>query len=390
MNKEEVDVKTYRDDVYHCAKCHLCKTIDYYELKNERFSDICPSGFKFKFESYFSSGKMEIARAIINNELKPSPKLLEIFYTCTLCGGCEAICIDQKELKPTKVFRAIRSWLIKNQIGPIPEHGELIENILASGNPWGHEQSERMNWVKGYEVPPITDETEVIFFVGSFISFDENAQEIARSILEIFEKSQIKFGMFGEEEICCGSTVLLIGDHQAFDKIYEKNMKLFLKYKKPIVAACAGCYNMLKNVYELDSHGIKVYHITEYLYNLVRSKRLKFTKRLDKIVTYHDPCHLGRHSNIYKAPRKLLSSIPGITLVEMDRNKENSLCCGAGGGVKKAFPDYAVDIAAERIEEALSKKVEILVSACPFCERNFRDAGKIEVRDVVELVLEAL
>ncbi|MHA1315085.1 MAG: (Fe-S)-binding protein [Candidatus Helarchaeota archaeon] len=390
MSKDDVDIRIYRDDVYHCAKCHLCKSIDFHEMKNECFADICPSGLKFKFEAFFSSGKMEIVRAIMNKELKPSPKLLEIFYTCTLCGGCEAICNIQKELKPTKVFHAMRTWLMKNNIGPLPEHVEIIKNVLETGNPWGYEQDDRLKWMKGIRVPSIDDDTEVIFFVGSFISFDEQAQKIASCILHIFDKLKIKYGMLGKEETCCGSVVLLLGDKEAFYKIYTENMKKFLKYKKPIVVSCSGCYNMLKNYYDLEAQGIPIYHMTEYLQELIRKKRLVFSREIKKKATFHDPCHLGRHCNVYKAPRKLLLSIPGIELVEMDRNKENSLCCGAGGGVKKAFPSYAVEIAKERIKEALSTGAEILVSACPFCERNFRDAGDIEVKDIVELISEAI
>jgi Fe-S oxidoreductase len=390
MEKEEKDLRIYRNDVYHCAKCHMCKYIDFNDIANERFTEICPSGSQLLFEAYFSSGKMELARALMNQEIKPSPKLLEIFYKCTLCGGCTEVCSIQKELRPSDVFHTVRSWIIKNKVGPLPGHKELIDNTLSNDNPWGHDPKERGKWAEDLDIPPISDETEVIFFVGGVLSYDSNGQKIAKNIVEIFKKIDLKFGLLGEEEACCGSPVLIVGDHQSFDKIYEKNIETFLKYNKPIVTACSGCYNMLQNVYNLKSHKIQVTHIAEYLFKLMRKKRLIFSKEINKTVTYHDPCHLGRHSKIYDPPRKLLAKIPGVKFVEMDRIREFSFCCGAGGGVKKVYPDYALDVAKERIEEALSKNADILVSTCPFCERNFRDAGGIEVKDIIELVLEAL
>ena len=380
----------FKDDVHHCAKCHLCKNIDSHHIKNENFADICPSGSNFKFESYFSSGKMEIVRAILNNEIKVSPKLLEIVYTCTLCGGCEAICDVQKEMKPTEVFKALRNWLLENGHGPLEGHTEIKDNILNSGNPWGYSKKDRTKWATDFDIKPITEDTEVIFFVGSFISYNEDAQKIAQNIVKIFQKIGVNFGILGEEEQCCGSTVLLTGDVNSFRTICNKNLETFKKYNKPIVVSCSGCYNMLKNVYELDKIGISVTHISEYLYKLSNTKRLNFTKNLDMTVTYHDPCHLGRHCGIYKQPRKLIEKIQGLKLVEMDRNMENSYCCGAGGGVKKTYPDYALTVANQRVDEAISTGADALFTTCPFCERNFRDTGRIETLDLTDLVLKAL
>ncbi len=387
---EEKKLMEFKDDVHHCAKCHLCKNIDSHHIINENFADICPSGSNFKFESYFSSGKMEIVRALLNNEIKVTPKLLEIVYTCTLCGGCESICNVQKDMKPTEVFQALRNWLKQKGYGPLEGHIEIKDNVLHSGNPWGYPKKDRINWASEFKIDPITDETEIIFFVGSFISYDKDAQKIAQNIVKIFQKIGIKFGILGEEEQCCGSTVLLTGDIDAFKTIYEKNLELFKKYNKPIVVSCSGCYNMLKNVYELDKFGIKVSHISEYLYKLTSNRRLIFTKDLNMNITYHDPCHLGRHSGIYKQPRKLIEKINGLNLIEMDRNMENSYCCGAGGGVKKTYPDYALTVANQRIDEAISTGAEALFTACPFCERNFRDTGRMKVYDLTDLVLMAL
>ncbi|MHA1268968.1 MAG: (Fe-S)-binding protein [Candidatus Helarchaeota archaeon] len=387
---EDNNLMKYRDDIYHCVKCHLCKYVDMQVIDDEKYANICPSGSNFKFESYYSSGRIEIARAIINKELIPTKKFLEILYTCSLCGGCESICNLNKNIKPTEIFKALRTWTLKNKIGPLTAHKEVIDNILEIGNPWGYPQEYKQTWVEGYKIPPISDEVEVLLFVGCFIPYDEKIRKIGNAAIEILNKLDIKFGILGGKEVCCGSVIYLIGDQDSFLKIIKKNIKILREIDKPIITICPGCFNMLKNIYNIEEEGLKIFHITQYLNNLIYKRKLKISKHLNINITYHDPCHLGRHSKIYKEPRKLLKRIPGINIIEMKRNQEYSYCCGAGGGMKSAFPEFSLKVAEQRVDEAISTGAELLISSCPFCERNFIETNKINVLDIMELLNQVL
>ncbi|NVM56054.1 MAG: disulfide reductase, partial [Candidatus Helarchaeota archaeon] len=241
------------------------------------------------------------------------------------------------------------------------------------------------------------------YFVGCTSSYRE--QELAKATVKLLNKADIPFQLVGVDEYCCGSPLLRTGLREKASELAKHNMEA-IKEKgiKKLIFSCAGCYRTFKEDYPkiVGEIPFELAHVTQFLAKQLKAGKLKITKKLDKVVTYHDPCHMGRHIilrknkvGVFNEPRKLLEAIPGITLREMVRTRENAWCCGAGGGVKAAFKDLALETAVDRIEEAVTTGADILVSACPFCRRNLMDAIKsknasIEFKDVVELLEAAI
>ncbi|MFX0135489.1 MAG: (Fe-S)-binding protein [Candidatus Hodarchaeota archaeon] len=382
--------KDFRWDIYQCSlKCFNCQYVNPHVLVNQDHYINCPSGKKFAFDSYFAGGKMEIARGILDGSLKlPTNKILEIFYTCTTCGSCQEMCYYNREMRPLEVFEAVREYLVEQEIGPLPEHISFINSIKNKHNPYKEEHEKRLDWLENKD---ILKDSKLLYFVGCTSSY--RTQNIAKATTKIMEQLNIDFNIAGNEW-CCGSPLFRVGAVKLGEEVMRHNIEEINKMKvEKIIFSCAGCYRTFKKDY--PAHGIEfdfeIQHISEFLSDLIKSNKIKF-KNLDLSVTYHDPCHLGRHAGVYQAPRDVISSIPNIKLIEMYRNRYNTWCCGAGGGVKSGYKDFALETANERIEEVKKTGTKTLVSTCPFCNLNFKDCVKankenIEILDLTELLL---
>ncbi len=242
------------------------------------------------------------------------------------------------------------------------------------------------------------EKAEVLYWVGCTAAY--RVQETARATIEILRKAGVDFTLLGTEEGCCGSVLLRTGQNESVEeKIAGANVeKIMATGAKTLVTSCAGCYRTFNEDYKsiIGKLPFEVSHISEYLESLVKQGRIKFATELPMKVTYHDPCHLGRHSGLYEPPRNVIRKIPGLTLTEMAKNREESGCCGAGGGLRSAYKELSHRIAADRLElDALPTGAEALITPCPFCVLNFKDAAntygiRIEILDLVELVSKAL
>jgi Fe-S oxidoreductase len=218
---------------------------------------------------------------------------------------------------------------------------------------------------------------------------------IAKGTIELLKKAGVEFQMLGDDEWCCGSVLLRTGNRELAEEVANHNLEAFKNAGADrIVTSCAGCFKTLKNDYPelVEGFDFEVLSSPELINSLIKEGKIKF-KKVDKKVTFHDPCHLGRHSKVYDEPREVLESVEGLTLVEMARNRENSRCCGSGGGVQSAFKELAHKIADTRIEEAAGTGAEVLTTPCPFCTFALSEAAKrnsknIEVKDFAELILE--
>jgi heterodisulfide reductase subunit D len=236
------------------------------------------------------------------------------------------------------------------------------------------------------------EDVDTLFFVGCTAAYDTKLQENARATADILTMAGVNFGVLGKDELCCGSTLLRMGDVDRYKKMAVKNIESLNSLGvERVVTACSGCSSVLRHEYpELGGLNAKVKHATELVQELVKKGQLELKKPIKKTVTYHDPCHLGRYAGVYEEPRKILGAIPGIELVEMPRNRENAFCCGAGAGVKTAYPEFAQWVARERMREAASTGAELLVTACPFCEQNLGSVKQgPEVVDILDLVRES-
>jgi len=391
----------HRDEAWKCVRCGLCRMVNPEKVKSQKWSDQCPAGTRYLFEAYFGSGKQEMLRALSTTppELVMSERLQHIIYTCTLCGSCQALCNPTKDLEPTNASVALREHAVREGWGPLPEHEPLIKSILNYDNPWLQPRAARVKWAKRGKAVKIKDaakeEVEVLYYPGCTASYDPEIQPVAREVVRLLDAAGVDFGILGKKEICCGSTILRVGDRQNFEKMRAKNTaSLNATSAKTIVTACAGCFSTLKGEYTgyLEAN---VLHIVEFVDELIREGRLKPTREVARKVTYHDPCHLGRYCGVYDAPRNILASIPGLEFEEMERIREWAWCCAAGGGVRTAFPEEMAKWAAGlRLEEAADTGADTLVTACPFCEQNLGESAKasggLEVVDILKIVAEAV
>ena len=243
----------------------------------------------------------------------------------------------------------------------------------------------------------MADGAEYMYFVGCSPSYDPRVQQVARSVVRLFQQGGVDFGILAEEESCCGSEVRRLGEAGLFEMISEENLELFKGYNVArMFTTSPHCFNALKNDY--PEHSIQVQHYTQVLAGLVEQRSLEFTGKFEKKVTYHDPCYLGKHNGVFDEPRAALRGIPGVKLVEMDRSREKSLCCEGGGGrMWLEGTNPGTRLAQWRIQEALDTGAEVLATACPFCLLTLEEAAKhlnvedrLRVMDIAEIAAQAL
>lgn len=313
-------------------------------------------------------------------------------WSCTTCATCGIRC--PKEITPYDFLIDIRSIAVeKGQIAATLR--DALESIFKNGNPWGRIRAKRSEWAQDFNVKHASQDIEVLYFVGCTPAYDPRVQEVAKSLVKCFEKGEVNFGTLGNEENCCGSEVYCVGEKGLFEFLIGENMRIFKEVGvKHMVTTSPHCYNVFKNRYgEID---FEVEHYTQFIADLIDNGKLVFSRQLNKKVTYHDPCYLGKQNGVYEAPRMILESIPGVSFVELDRSKEKSLCCEGGGG--RMWIDIPGERLAEtRVQEAVENGAEILATACPFCLLTLEDAVKtlgvedrIQVRDIAELLCIAL
>jgi len=403
----------YRKHVHSCIMCRVCNNVTCFRQPSAKYGLVCPSGDRFRYDNYFAHGKHQMIRALIDGELftqvppheplkpgfYPSERFMHAVYTCTLCGGCEAQCKIQKLLEPMHAFVALREWLVENGHGPLPEHLVLFKNMENYDNPWGAARTRRKRWIpKGTQIKDLSskgkEKAKVLYYVGCTEALIGDMQKVAVGTMKTLMAADVDFGCLFQDEVCCGSTMLRIGDRKGFEKFRDRNIEILNNLGvETIVTACAGCTGAFKEEYA-EYLNCEILHVSEYLERLIVKGKIKPKNKIEKKVTYHDPCHLGRYCGIYDAPRNILDAIPGVKLIEMERIREDAYCCGAGAGCSTAFPEFAVGAATRRLEEARETTgCETVVSACPFCEQNIGNAGKkvgMEILDVTELLAESI
>ncbi len=314
-------------------------------------------------------------------------------WDCTTCSTCSIRC--PREVKPMDVIIALRGLLVEQ--GNVPSTlGDVFEGVYKYGNPWNLSRSKRSDWAQNLQLNFASEgeSIELLYYVGCAASYDSRAQEIARAMVKNLNALNIDFSILGNKETCCGNEIQSLGERGLFEEIAEKNLDLFDRYGvQKIVTTSPHCFNAFKNKY---ARNLSVRHYTQFFADLIDEGKVKFSGKIKKVIAYHDPCFLGRHNGIYDEPRKIIESIPGVKLVELSRSKKQSVCCEGGGG--RMWHDIPGERLAEnRVREALEIGADILAVACPFCLLTFDDSikttnseGRIQVKDIMELVAEAL
>ncbi|MCR4403702.1 MAG: (Fe-S)-binding protein [Candidatus Acetothermia bacterium] len=318
-------------------------------------------------------------------------ELLEsaLLWQCSTCDACVKVC--PQKVKPPEVITSLRSRLVET--GHLPQGvADALENIYRRNNPWGLPKGERAEWASGLSLRRFEQGLEWLWFVGCAASYDPRSQAVAKALVKILDHAGVEAGFLGEEERCCGDSARRLGEEGLFQLLAEENSaQLNETGAEKILTTSPHCYSVFSNEYpKLNG---RVWHYTQLLAELVRAGRLAFAPGEELVVTYHDPCYLGRHNNIYEEPRAVLRAIPGVRLVEMARNREQSFCCGGGGGRMWVETEEREHPGAVRVREALASGAMVLVTACPFCLINFEEAvkslsaeGALQVLDLAELV----
>lgn len=346
----------------------------------------CTGGCPISMESPLNIRRL-IREAIL---LKTYEK--EEIWDCTTCATCRIRC--PKGVNSVDTIIGMRSILVEE--GKVPNTvRDALESVFKHKNPWGRARQKRTEWISHEDkVKNISkgEKAEMAYFVGCTPAYDVRCQNIAKSLVKLFDIAKVDFGILGDEETCCGNEVKRMGEVGLFEVLMEDNVELFEKYGvEKMVTTSPHCYNVFRNEYD----GINAYvlHYTQLLSDLIEKGKIS-PRKSNKSLTYHDPCFLGKQNGIYEEPRKIIESIPGVNFIEMDRSKERSLCCEGGGG-RMWVPLTTKERASEtRVKEAAEIGVDIIATACPFCLLTLEDAvkvtgyeGKIEIKDISEVIV---
>ncbi len=390
------ELEKFYQDVYNCGRCGTCARKFKGPVKGT-----CPvREHSSGFESTFSRGRTQVARAILEGDLEYTPQMAQRIYECLLCGNCRQACgaLDPETLKPCidvpAITKAMRADIFASGVA-VPAGVKMLgEGVEKSHNVLGAPHETRTDWV----TPDIklSKNADLIYFPGCITSY--KAPEVARATAKILNKADVPFSILGEEEWCCGDPLLMTGQLDLAKEVARHNYEL-LKGKR-VVASCAGCFRTLQELYPQllgEEYQLDAVHTSQLLAELIESGKLKFKahKGEKKKVTYHDPCELGRDMKIFDEPRTVIQAIPGVELVEMARHGADAWCCGGGGGVKAVNYALSLEISKDKISDALETGAKTIVSGCPSCKQSISDAIKatgadLKVIDITELVAEAL
>jgi Fe-S oxidoreductase len=333
----------------------------------------------------------------------------DVLWSCTTCGACVEQCpVDIEHVDHILDLRRYQT-LIATEF-PSELNG-LFRNLEKSGNPWGVNQSKRMEWAADlpFDVPQVgvdvesLDEVDWLFWVGCAGAFEDRAKKTTQAVAELLYTAGVSFAVLGDGETCTGDPARRSGNEFLFQQLALQNVEVLRETKAlRIVATCAHCFNTLKNEYAQLGLELEVVHHTQLLNRLVREGKLTPVAPTNgevagRAVTYHDPCYLGRHNKVYEPPRELIGVLPGVELREMPRNSDRSFCCGAGGARMWMEERIGKRINTERTEEALATGAEAIAIGCPFCrvmlsdgltaaQANGQGEG-VEVLDVAQLLL---
>jgi heterodisulfide reductase subunit D len=399
----EQRLAAYYDEAVRCIRCGLCQ-------------GVCPVFGVLRTEGAVARGKVQLAKGLAEGTLAPSATMRERLFRCLDCNACVQSCPSGVQV--TDLLAAAKGELARANL--LPEGlAQLEATIARTHNILGEANEGRLMWSEGLPEPlatagspspagqsatgdqPSAPQTpaEVALFVGCLASFYPLAYGIPQAFWQLLQVAGVRVSVLGGEEWCCGFPLLGAGLVDRAQELAAHNIaQVRALGVRALVATCPSCYHTWRDVYpDLAGEplGFEVLHSTQLLEQLLAAGRLRPRGLGQMVVTYHDPCDLGRKSGVYDAPRRLLASIPGVTLVEMARSRENAMCCGGGGNLETVDADLSITIARQRLAQAEEVGAQVLASACQQCKRTLFGAAKrarsrIKVLDVTELLWQAV
>ncbi|MFX1310602.1 MAG: (Fe-S)-binding protein [Promethearchaeota archaeon] len=430
-----------KKEIYKCIHCKACrfaysgepsrKGIGEYEGKQgtvlyEGMVDSCPAGIEYGWEAFWNAGKIWIARSILNGDLEFSEEVRDVILPCITCGQCSAQC--ENKIPTVDIIESLRAACVEAGVPLIDKH-DLVKGLVEErNNPYGGAADERLKWAKDAGLEKFIDnkEAKIAYYVGCTASYRQ--VEVAIATAKLFEQLGMNFTLVADE-VCCGSPFFRIGAVDTAQELMKKNLEAFKNVEK-VYFSCAGCYRTFTIDYpkwmDEDKLPFTTQHAFELVAKLIQDGKIKFKPNKElkgKVVTYHDPCHTGRHFAVdmeqemikdsknlffdnrkikqkidewFEIPRVILKKLEedvGIVFKEMYRIKLNSMCCGAGGGVRAGYPEFSIRTASLRCDEANAVGADILTTECPFCWRNLTDANDLyshgmQVLGVLQMITE--
>ncbi|MHA1269686.1 MAG: (Fe-S)-binding protein [Candidatus Helarchaeota archaeon] len=372
----------------HCGKCR----------------SVCPTTCLDEFNEISSPrGRARLAYGLFTKAIPPTQILIDKIYSCFYCGICQKIC--PSGVITSDLILKTREKLIKLGIAP-KNIIQLLNTIIKSKNVYGLDQEDRLEWA--FEVEDIIEDkikisAELGFFVGCTASYKGMLAPQPESVVKILDFLGMDFTLLGNDEMCCGNPYFLGGGevNNEIKEIVFNNIENFSKLKiKKLITACPGCYRIIHSVYPIiygQQLPFEIVHVSQFFSDLITNGKLLFNKNINLKLTFQDPCELARHCNIYEEPRNIFKKIPGLELIELFPNRQDSLCCGGGGLVKALFPklvDEHLKIKMEQISNC-NTNLDGIITTCPSCQDNLQHGitfynKNLEVIDLCELIWRAL
>jgi len=322
----------------------------------------------------------------------------EDIWRCTTCGKCPQAC--PRGVRQIESGVALRRIATEYDVFPrsVQPIRAIAANLHAEGNPFGEDRAKRTQWTDGLDVEPFREGMEFLYSPGCYLSYDPRAKKIARATAEILKRAGVSFGILGAQESCCGESIRKTGDEALFKSLARRNIAALIdRGVKKILVSSPHCYHTYSREYPEFMVHFEVAHISQLLQRLLAEGRLQLKSEVAKTVTYHDPCYLGRHNGVYDEPRDTLTRVPGLELKEMAESRQDSFCCGGGGGRIWMETPKAERFSDLRLTQAIGVGAQVLVTACPYCITNFEDSrlnvkggASVEVKDITEVIREAL
>jgi heterodisulfide reductase subunit D len=353
----------------------------------------CPPYEFYRFQRHTPKSRWLMAQRVFHGLDPITPELKEVIYACTNCLQCQELCgVRDDDYGPWEITVAMREEITAKE-GPIEAHRAIYDGLQQHDHPFALPKKQRGAWAKGLGLKRLGESAATTLLFAGCSAGRDSGRAGAIALAGIMQRAGEDFVILGEEEKCCGLYAFDLGFRRDYERLREVNLATMRAAGiKKVVVACGSCRRMWREYEKTGELGFKTLHGIEYVDQAIQLGRLTFTKQVNQRVTYHDSCHLGRGVGVYDAPRRILNAIPGLRLVEMDRNRRWAWCCGGGGGVPEADPALAEWSARDRIAEAASTGADLMLTSSALCRRSFAELKQpaIAVQDLLEFVHKAL
>lgn len=429
----ESRLQELKPDMLKCNRCNFCKMVPFPTIVDSKYEDICPIYHHYRMHGFTGSGQSYASIAILDGRVEPDQTFAEQQAACTACGACTTMCMHHTETDRLEINMALREHLVDSGFSPAA-HKQAMENLRQHDNVYGDKLKNTPGaWAKGLDLKILPEQkAKVLLFAGCSTRHNAAYAKSARRLAQLLIAAGVDVGILGDDEPCCGLPAFWRGYKDLFvDKANSVSQTINDLGVEKVIVLGGSCYGTMKARYHeyTEKPKIGIFHATVFLAELIGKGKLQLPNPVHKTVTYHDPCYLGRRSElkqkwvgeikqafgqleyhdppkkanygtegVYNEPRIILNAIKGLKFNEMHRIREYAWCCGGGGGVREAVPEVEQSTALNRLEEARDVGADVMVTACPYCEQTFAttklksdrdDVQQMQVVDIVDLVFEA-